>query len=69
MVCLPSLAVPAVADGAGDPVQMAGVVPGTDDACCGEEHALSKTTLVTAPRADRVTTTLRRPASVGIARA
>jgi hypothetical protein len=28
-------------DGEGDPVQIAGVVPGTDDACWGDEHALT----------------------------
>jgi hypothetical protein len=30
-----------VEDGEGDPVQIAGVVPGTDDACWGDEHALT----------------------------
>jgi hypothetical protein len=33
-------------DGAGDPVQTGGVVPGFDDPCCGDEHALSSATAV-----------------------
>jgi hypothetical protein len=40
--CPPS--VPGLAAGAGDPVQTAGVVPGTVDACCGDEHALTSAT-------------------------
>ncbi len=32
------------ADGAGDPVQIAGVVPGIVDACWGDEHALTNAT-------------------------
>ena len=38
--------VPEAPAGAGDPVQIAGVVPGTDDACWGDEHALTSATLV-----------------------
>jgi hypothetical protein len=32
------------ADGAGAPVQIGGTVPGVDDACWGDEQALSATT-------------------------
>ena len=42
----PRASVPELPDGAGDPVQTAGVVPGIDDACWGDEHALTSATLV-----------------------
>src|ERR1700733_4620854 len=44
-------------DGEGAPVQIAGVVPGTDDACWGDEHALTSTTQVMV--ATTLTATLR----------
>jgi hypothetical protein len=43
-----------VADGAGDPVQIAGVVPGIVDACWGDEHALISTTQLAKDSADMV---------------
>jgi len=41
-------------DGAGDPVQIAGVVPGVVDACWGDEHALTSATQLAAHSADMV---------------
>lgn len=38
---------------AGDPVQIDGVVPGTVDACCGDEHALSSAAPAPRNNADR----------------
>jgi hypothetical protein len=69
--CTPSA--PEAPAGAGDPVQIAGVVPGTDDACWGDEHALTSATLVArndSDSADMVAAAaLRWPAGLGIARA
>ncbi|EUA15804.1 hypothetical protein I545_4536 [Mycobacterium kansasii 662] len=47
-------------DGAGDPVQIDGVVPGVVEACCGDEHALTRATQAAADRADRVAATTGR---------
>jgi hypothetical protein len=59
--------------GAGEPVQIDGVVPGTVEACCGDEHALTSATQAAKNgrgSADMVAATaLRRPAGLGIARA
>src|ERR1700740_2362975 len=47
---------PGVPTGAGDPVHTAGVVPGTVDACCGDEHALTSATQAAAESAETATT-------------
>ncbi len=52
--------VPEIPDGAGDPVQIAGVVPGVVDACCRDEHALSSATQLAADNADMVAAAILR---------
>jgi hypothetical protein len=54
-----ALAGPEIPDGAADPVQTGGTVPGVVDACWGDEHALTSATQVAADNADMVTATLR----------
>jgi hypothetical protein len=54
--CCWSPSVPAGADGAGDPVHTAGVVPGLVDAFSGDEHALTGPTHAAAASAEMVAT-------------
>jgi hypothetical protein len=54
-----ALSWPEPAAPAGDPVQIAGVVPWTVDGSCGDEHPLTSATQVAPARAEMVTATLR----------